>query len=56
MHRAIASHERVDAVDRPLRVLEERCFIRQVSIPPGESGGRPSLAFHVNPAALAGTR
>ena len=43
---------KADEILAGLMVLEERGYIRQRERPTGEKGGRPSVAYEVNPAML----
>jgi hypothetical protein len=43
-----------DDVDRALGILEEHGWVRPVEAPAGDKGGRPTVEYHINPAAISG--
>lgn len=53
LHKAIANNEGAEVLDRPLRILEDRGFIRAATKEPGRTG-RPSAEFVVNPLVFKG--
>lgn len=43
-----------EEVERAVALLEEHDWLRQVEVPPGPQGGRPTVAIYINPLAYEG--